>query len=114
MDRGSPYHSLRQDSISQLAKEHKIYIRKALDGEIDGTAPEAMTIINKIRDIVQLVMIRRTDDSAIHGHKVVTIPKITWLMFCTFSVIDRLVCGRMVETFLQICRILDSPEEAWP
>ena len=114
MDPGSPYHSLRQDLISQLAKKHNIYLEKALDGEIDGAAPEAMRIINEIRDIVQQFMIRRTDDSAIHGHKVVTLPKITRLMFCTFSFVDRLVCGRMVEKFLQTCRIVDSPEEAWP
>ena len=36
-----------------------------------------MQIINKIRSIVQLFMIRRTDDSYNHGHRVVELPKCT-------------------------------------
>ncbi|KAK0507703.1 hypothetical protein JMJ35_009592 [Cladonia borealis] len=48
-------------------------------------------IIKKIRDVVQLFMIRRTGDSAIHGHKVVTLPKITveWASFRTPSALAK-------------------------
>ena len=83
----SPYHSLRQDSISQLTKEHKAHIKKAMAGHTDGTTPETIKIIDDIRNVVQRLMNRRTDDSYIHGHRVAVHPKITaeWAEFMTPS-----------------------------
>ena len=50
-----------------------------------------MIIMKKTRDIVQLFMIRRTDDSAMHGYKVVTLPKIMveWARFGTPSALAK-------------------------
>ncbi|KAK0515554.1 hypothetical protein JMJ35_001588 [Cladonia borealis] len=69
----------------KLAKEHEAYLKKAEKEEVDADNPEAMKIIKRIRSIVQLFMIRRTDDSYIHGHKVVQLPKCTiqWAEFTT-------------------------------
>ena len=59
------------------AKEHEVHLKMALTKEVDADNSDAMQIIKKIRSIVQLFMIRRIDDSYIHGHKVVELPKCT-------------------------------------
>ena len=81
----SPYYSLRHENIVELAKEHESHLKKALKAEEDPDSSHGIQIINKIRSIIQLFMIRRTDDSYIHGYKVVRLPQCTveWAEFTT-------------------------------
>lgn len=60
-------------------------MKKALAGTVDGDSQEAMDIIKEIRRIIQLFMIRRTDESMIFGYRVVNLPKLsfTWSHFTT-------------------------------
>ena len=81
----SPYYSLRHENIVELAKEHDTHLKKALKEEEDLDRSHGIQIIDKIRSIIQLFMIRRTDDSYIHGYKVVGLPQCTveWANFST-------------------------------
>nr|AUW31013.1 hypothetical protein [Cladonia uncialis subsp. uncialis] len=69
LDPKNPYHTLRHENIVQLAKAHEAYLKKAITEEVDADNSDAIRIIKEIRRIVQLSMIRRTDDSYIHGLK---------------------------------------------
>ena len=87
-DRSQPnnsYYSLRHDNIIRLAKAFENHLKQALTEEAGADNSNALQIIDEIRSIVHLFMIRRTDNSHIRSHTVVKHPKCTlaWAEFTT-------------------------------
>ena len=79
-------------------------MKKAEKEEVDADNPEAVKIIKRIRSIVQLFMIRRTDDSYIHSHKVVQ------LLECTIQLAE-FTAPTNLAALIDTCRKQVSKEE---
>lgn len=59
--------------------------RNELDKSMDIKSPEVQKVIQEIRDILPLIMMRRTDESVLFGRPVVKLPplKVVWQAFTT-------------------------------